>query len=503
MRNLYSVEEVRAAEAQLLATLPEGALMARAAAGLARRCGELLGRVYGAHVVLLVGSGNNGGDTLFAGALLARRGAAVAAVVVGSSPHAGGLASLRAAGGRVVPAEEISWAATDLVLDGLVGIGGTGALREPAATLAHRLRDLEATIVAVDVPSGVDAATGEVAGEAVRADVTVTFGGLKAGLLISPGAEFAGLVELFDIGLGAVLPETGFTALDSGDVARLLPSPSGESSKYSRGVVGLVTGSREYTGAAVLSTGGAVRAGAGMVRYVGVQHSADMVRARWPEVVVTDVAGNSEGGIADAAGILEAGRVQAWAVGSGIGTGAGSAEVVRTILGSEVPVLVDADAITIVGTNKEWLSRSAGTLLTPHSGEFAKLMGTDRDDVEAHRLSWARRAAAELGVTVLLKGSTTVVADPDGRTAVNTTATPWLGTAGSGDVLSGVCGSLMAQGLSPYDAGRVGAFLHGMAGRFASEGADVTSPRRGAPVAAGDLLDVWAEVERTVRAVLA
>jgi hydroxyethylthiazole kinase-like uncharacterized protein yjeF len=186
-----------------------------------------------------------------------------------------------------------------------------------------------------------------------------------------------------------------------------------------------------------------------------------------------------------------------------LGTGNGSPYVVRSLLETDLPVLVDADALTILAGHHDWLARAAGTLITPHAGEFAKLMGTDRDEVEAHRLTWARRAADELGVTVLLKGSTTVVADPGGRTAVNTTATAWLGTAGSGDVLSGVCGSLLAQGLSPFDAGRVGAFLHGMAGRFASEGATVTEPRRGAPVAAADLLEVWPAVERAVRGVLA
>jgi hydroxyethylthiazole kinase-like uncharacterized protein yjeF len=480
MRRLYSVEQIRVAEAAALAEVPEGALMARAAAGLARRCADLLGTVYGARVVLLVGSGNNGGDALYAGALLAHRGAAVTAVVAGSSPHEGGLAALRSAGGRVATEDQIAWPAVNLVLDGLVGIGGTGALREPQAALARRLRDLNATVVAVDVPSGVDAGTGEVAGDAVRADVTVTFGGLKTGLFVSPGAQFAGLVELFDIGLD--LPDSDVTALDAADVAALLPTPSGEASKYTRGVVGVVTGSSQYTGAAVLSAGGALRAGAGMVRYVGVQHAADQVRMRWPEVVVTDVRANPVGQIADAADVLKAGRVQAWAFGSGLGTGNGSPYVVRSLLETDLPVLVDADAIAIVAGHHDWLTRDAGTLITPHSGEFAKLMGIERDDVEAHRLTWARRAADQLGVTVLLKGSTTVVADPGGRTAVNTTATAWLGTAGSGDVLSGVCGSLMAQGLSPFDAGRVGAFLHGMAGRFASEGADVTDPRRGAPV---------------------
>ena len=490
MRSLYDVGQIKAAEEQLLALVPDGALMAQAAAGLARRCADLLGRVYGARVVLLVGSGNNGGDALYAGALLAARGSAVSAVVVGSTPHAGGLSALRAAGGRVVTDAESAVAAADLVIDGLVGIGATGALREPAAALARLLDAGHAVVVAVDLPSGVDASTGEVHGVAVRADVTVTFGGLKVGLLVSPGAAYAGLVELVEIGLD--LPEPAATALDAADVAAMLPTPSGEASKYTRGVVGVVTGSQQYTGAAVLSTGGALRAGAGMVRFVGVPHAADQVRARWPEAVVMPVAAGEDGQIAEPASILDAGRVQAWAFGSGLGTGA--VGVVETLLGTDLPVLVDADALTALADRHELLTRSAGTLITPHAGEFARLMHADRDDVEAHRLSWARRAAAELGVTVLLKGSTTVVADPDGRTAVNTTATAWLGTAGSGDVLSGACGSLLAQGLSPFDAGRVGAFLHGLAGQLASQGS---------PLVAADLLDVWPDVERTVRSVVA
>jgi hydroxyethylthiazole kinase-like uncharacterized protein yjeF len=488
LRALYDVAQIWVAEQRLLAVVPDGALMAQASAGLARRCAVLLGRVYGARVVLLVGSGNNGGDALYAGALLAGRGAVVQAVVVGSSPHPGGLSALRAAGGQIVAQAQSAVAAADLVVDGLVGIGASGGLREPAAGLARLVNDTEVLVVAVDVPSGVDASTGEVHGDAVRADVTVTFGGLKAGLLVSPGAGFAGLVELVEIGLE--LPPPSVTALDAADVAAMLPTPHGESSKYTRGVVGVVTGSQQYTGAAVLSTGGALRAGAGMVRFVGVPHAADQVRARWPEVVVTDLAPNADGQIADVAGILKTGRVQAWAFGSGLGTG--SVEVVETLLGTDVPVLVDADALTVLADRHELLRREPGTLITPHAGEFARLMHAERDDVEAQRLLWARRAADQLGVTVLLKGSTTVIADPDGRTAVNTTGTAWLGTAGSGDVLSGVCGSLMAQGLSPFDAGRVGAFLHGVAGTFAG----------GAPVAAADLLDVWADVERTIRTVV-
>jgi hydroxyethylthiazole kinase-like uncharacterized protein yjeF len=393
-----------------------------------------------------------------------------------------------------------AWPPSDLVVDGLVGIGGAGALREPYSTLVGRLDCLDVTVVAVDVPSGVDAGSGEVAGVAVRADVTVTFGAMKPGLLVSPGAEHAGMVELVDIGLGPALSgEPVLTASDAVDVSSVLTTPHGEASKYTRGVVGVVTGSQQYTGAAVLSTGGALRAGAGMVRYVGVPHPAEQVRLRWPEAVVTEVAADDAGLVADPQQVLDAGRVQSWAVGSGLGTGDASVRLVETLLGTDLPVLVDADGITGLTDRQDALRRSAPTLLTPHAGEFARLMAADRGDVEAHRLSWARRAAAGLGVTVLLKGATTVIADPDGRTAVNTVSTSWLATAGSGDVLSGVCGSLMAQGLSAFDAARAGAFLHGLAGRFASGGGS-GDPREGAPISAADLLAVWPEVERTVRA---
>ena len=252
MRQAHEVAVVRAAEAALMARLREGTLMQRAAAGLAATCCRLLGRVYGARVVLLVGSGDNGGDALYAGALLARRGAAVSAVLLGSRAHEAGLAALRAAGGRVASPAVLREA--DLVLDGIVGIGGKGALRDDAASAVASISPA-ALVVAVDVPSGVDADTGEVQGAAVRADVTVTFGTWKPGLLIDPGAHHAGVLELVDIGLAPHLPSSGLTALQNADVAALLPRPHVESDKYRRGVVGIVAGSRAYTGAAVLSVG--------------------------------------------------------------------------------------------------------------------------------------------------------------------------------------------------------------------------------------------------------
>jgi hydroxyethylthiazole kinase-like uncharacterized protein yjeF len=372
----------------------------------------------------------------------------------------------------------------------MVGIGATGSLRPAMARVASLLAAARSgaagpLVVGVDVPSGVDASTGEVAGEAVRADVTVTFGALKPGLVIDPGAGHAGRVELVEIGLS--LPDPAMTLLDAADVADLMPRPAGESNKYSRGVVGIVAGSDTYTGAAQLSVAGALGAGAGMVRFVSVAHPAELVRQRWPEAVVTVVAPG------DGDAVLAAGRVQAWVIGPGLGTDDDAGRVIDAVLGADVPVLVDADAITWLAGDRDLLrDRSAPTLLTPHAGELARLMDVDRAEVEARRLHHARAAATDLGVTVLLKGSTTVVATPDGETRVNTAETPYLATAGSGDVLSGVCGGLLAGGLSALDAGSVGAFLHGLSGLFAA-----ASPP--APITAMDVAEALPDAIRAVR----
>ncbi|MEU6755831.1 NAD(P)H-hydrate dehydratase [Streptomyces sp. NPDC046685] len=449
MRTAHSVETVRAAERELMARLPEGALMQRAAAGLAAVCAGLLARrrrVYGARVVLLVGPGDNGGDALYAGARLARRGAAVTAVAMDPERmHAGGLAALRAAGGRVADAVP---ARADLVLDGLLGIGGRGGLRPGAAALVERI-PAGALVVAVDLPSGVDADTGEVAGAAVTADVTVTFGAYKPGLLIDPGASRAGAVHLVDIGLELPAPQA--EALQHADVAALLPQPTATSDKYRRGVVGIVAGSAQYPGAAVLAVAGALRGGAGAVRYVGP--AADAVLARFPET------------------LIGRGRVQAWVVGPGLGEGR-AGEVAKVLADSDagsgsdsVPVLVDADGLR--GLDPAVLrARTAPTLLTPHAGEAAALLGVPRESVEAGRLAAVRELAGRYGAAVLLKGSTTLVASGGSPVRVNPTGTPWLATAGSGDVLSGLAGSLLAGGLSGADAGAVAAYLHGLAARL-------------------------------------
>ena len=379
--------------------------------------------------------------------------------------HAGGLAALLRAGGRSVAAGAGAGAGdveglvlgADLVVDGIVGIGGRGGLRPDAARLAGLASDSRGVVVAVDLPSGVEADSGEVRGAAVRADVTVTFGAHKPGLLIDPAREYAGAVRLVDIGLGGELPdEPELEALQHADVARLLPVPGAESDKYRRGVVGIAAGSGRYPGAAVLAVAGALRGGAGAVRYVGP--ASDAVIARFPEVLV------SEGGP------LKAGRVQAWVVGPG---GGDDASTVADVVTADVPVLIDADGLRLVDPGAV-RGRSAPTLMTPHAGEAAALLGVPRGEVEGARLESVRELAGRYGATVLLKGSTTLVADSGGGAVrVNSTGTGWLATAGSGDVLSGLCGSLLAAGLSAFDAGSVGAYLHGLAGRLAADGAPV------------------------------
>jgi hydroxyethylthiazole kinase-like uncharacterized protein yjeF len=462
--------------------------MQRAAAGLAAVCAGLLPRVYGARVVVLAGSGDNGGDALYAAARLARRGAQVVAVEAGTRLHAGGAAALRAAGGLITgpgePGLPVTMQAADLVLDGLLGIGGRGGLREPQATLAalaQAARGGGTTVVAVDLPSGVDADTGEVTGAAVRADITVTFGTWKTGLLVDPGAAHAGLAHLVDIGLAPHLPAPAAAAYGAADVAALLPRPGRESDKYRRGVLGIVAGSDRFTGAAALAVGGALRGGAGMVRLVTAPAAAAVVRQHWPEAVITAAGQDGED-------IGAAGRVQAWLAGPGMGTDEQARSRLVAVLATDLPVLVDADGLTLVAREPELVAgRPAITLLTPHAGELARLLRGDPAAVTVRRAEHARAAAAAYGCCVLLKGSTTVIADADDPLLVNPTGTGWLATAGTGDVLAGLAGALLAQGLGAGEAAAAAAYLHGISARYAAGGAG-GHPGGEAPIGAGDVI---------------
>ncbi|MDO9454656.1 bifunctional ADP-dependent NAD(P)H-hydrate dehydratase/NAD(P)H-hydrate epimerase [Nocardioides sp.] len=463
MRQAHTVEQVRAAEAALMATLPDGVLMQRAAHGLAHAVLDLLAPgTYGRRVLLLVGSGDNGGDALHAGAVLARRGVAVTAWLLSDHAHDAGLAALRAAGGTSTtsaPAHR-----PDVVVDGVVGIGGRPGLRPEATAALAGLAGVP--LVAVDTPSGVDVDTGELDGAHVSADLTVTFGTHKVAHLVDPAAAACGAVHLVDIGLGPHLLAPAVEALQAADVAALLPRPVGDAQKYSRGVVGVRAGSETYPGAGLLSVGGASCGLVGMVRYVGDDAVHDLVREQHPEVV-------------------GAGRVQAWVVGSGSGDGA--AGTLAEALADGVPTVVDADALVHAPRDGRI---GADAILTPHAGELARMLDVERDVVEARPLSHARIAADTYGCVVLLKGRHTLVAHPDGRVRATTTGTPWLATAGAGDVLGGLVGALAAAGLEPFDAASVGSWLHGAAATTASAGG---------PITAGD---VARALPTTVRALL-
>jgi hydroxyethylthiazole kinase-like uncharacterized protein yjeF len=439
MRHYYSVDAIRDAEAPLLASLPDGALMRRAAFGLAteiiRELTVRTGGVAGRRVCAVVGSGDNGGDALWAATFLRRRGTAADAVLLNPDrTHRKGLAAFRKAGGRIV--ESIS-ATTDLVIDGVVGISGSGPLRPAAAEVFASIDADAIPVVAVDIPSGVDAATGAITGPAVHAALTVTFGGLKPVHALGD----CGRVRLVDIGLD--LPDPDVLGFEADDVAARWPVPGPHDDKYTQGVTGVLAGSSTYPGAAVLCTGAAVAATSGMVRYAGGAHSE--VLAHWPEVIASPTPAS-------------AGRVQAWVVGPGLGTDDTGAAALWFALDTDLPVLVDADGLTMLAAHPELVvNRTAPTVLSPHAGEFARLAGNPPGD---DRIAACRKLADTFGATVLLKGNVTVIADPGGPVYLNPAGQSWAATAGSGDVLSGMIGALLASGLPAAEAAAAAAFVH-------------------------------------------
>ncbi len=451
MRSYYTVDQVRAAEAELFTRTAEGVPMQRAAYGLAIAIAHELrsrtGGIAARRVTLLVGSGDNGGDALWAGSFLRKRGVRVDAVVLNPDRvHAKGLAALRGSGGRVVT----SIGDPDLVVDGIVGISGTGPLRPDAAQLVSTVR---APIVAVDLPSGVDPNTGQVDGPAVHADVTVTFGALKPVHVLASAQ--CGRVQLVPIGL--TLPPAGIAALEPAEIGALWPIPGPGDNKYTQGVVGISAGGSRYPGAAVLCCGGAVAATSGMVRYAG--SAAAEVLHHYPEVVAAQT-------------VAKSGRVQAWVVGPGAGTDPAGRAALTEVLGTDLPVLVDADGLNAVAQDPSLVKGRPATVLTPHDGEFERLSGYAPG---ADRLAAAQWLARDWGVTVLLKGRATIVASPDDITLVNDAGGSWAATAGAGDVLSGIIGALLASGGQPAVAAAMGARAHALAANLAADNAPISA----------------------------
>lgn len=532
----FSGAAVRAAEQPLLDEGWGDELMRRAALGLARECEQQLrghtrrGTLAGSRVVVLVGTGNNGGDGLWAGTFLRRRGVSVVAVLTGSRAHEAGLAAFTRAGGVVMrlvgddpqgraestggteaadPLHVTEAAAllhsVDLVLDAVLGTGASGGLRGPVADLVRAFeeqRDADARgersgprVVACDIVSGVSADTGEAPEPVLGADATVTFGGAKTGHVVSPGEQAAGSLTVVPIGIEDQLGSGAVHRLEARDVLAAWPRPGATDTKYTRGVLGVVAGAPSYPGAAIMCTQAAVNAGAGMVRFLGDSTARAMVLARSPEVVCSD----------DQPWDV---HVQAWLAGPGVVGDEAQAARVEAVIEAAEPAVLDAGALDAAARSVADARLGPHKILTPHAGELSQIFewlhgfglcesGVERTAIEANPLRWAREAARLTGATVLLKGATTVIASPVGATGSLEDheclclsvggASPWLATAGSGDTLAGILGTVLAHvaehpdalaGLGPWACGdgrwataaALGAGLHALASRAHGEG---------------------------------
>lgn len=459
--------------------VPQVVLMERAGVGMARIALE---RFAPRSALILAGGGNNGGDGFVVARELHRAGVEVSVLPVGEE-YSGGpkvnLDTLRNLDVRLVGLTELEeeLSRVDLVVDALLGTGVRGAPRAGVAGIIGQVNSSQVPVLAVDIPSGVNADTGEVEGVAVRAAVTVAAHAVKLGCVISPGREYAGENIAVDIGIPAeaclagrqadVKPVVEWT--DRRSLHGVIPRLSEPAHKYSAGALLVVAGSRRMTGAAAMVCLGAQRAGCGIVFLVTPESAAASLDARFTEVLVYGAPEDEDGAMTSGAmhEIRErAARSSAVVAGPGIGGGEERRLLVERLLAEiEVPVLLDADAVTALAGSEGLVRRRGGAVITPHTGELGKLMQVSSKEVSAHRLAYARRAAREQGCCVLLKGADTMVVE-GGRTAVNSTGDVALATAGTGDILSGMIGALMSRGMSGYEAARAGAWAHGRAAQL-------------------------------------
>ena len=467
---LYTAEEMSRADARAQELgIPGGILMERAGAAMARVAIE---RFAPRRAVVVSGGGNNGGDGFVMARELHRSGVEVAVLATKNEYEgdpATNLETLRNLEVRLIDEEDLDaeLGAADLVVDALLGTGFSGEVREKETEIIERMNSAEAPVLAVDVPSGVDGTTGEVDGAAVFADLTVCAHAAKVGCVISPGREHAGEVVGVDIGIpreADVEPSLVWT--DAASLRGRIPRTGEPAHKYSAGALLVVAGSRGMTGAPVMVVRGAQRTGCGIVFLATSQGAAPAVDLALTEALVYGVAEDDDGFMGSDA--LEeilghAGRASALVMGPGTGTGDDGRRLVESILREvEVPVLLDADAITNLAGTDAISERSIPTVVTPHAGELGRVLGSGAGEVSAHRLRSARTAAEKNGCCVLLKGSDTLVVEGE-KVAVNSTGEVALATAGTGDVLSGVIGALLSRGMDPYEAARAGAWAHGRA----------------------------------------
>ncbi|MCC6222240.1 MAG: NAD(P)H-hydrate dehydratase [Thermoleophilia bacterium] len=465
---IYTAAELREAEATHEGPTLE--LMERAGAAVA----DAVSRQHpdASRVSVWCGGGNNGGDGLVVARLLHTAGRHVEAVLLAPEERYRGDAAevLGRAKEAGVPLVQEAGPA-DVVVDALFGTGFAGAPRREAAEAIATINACGDPVVAVDVPSGIDASTGEVAGVAVRASLTVTFHGRKVGLAVAPGRFHAGTVEVADLGLDH--SATLHHRAGAGVLAHV-PRRAPWDSKYTAGAVLVVGGSTGLTGAPVLAAGAALRAGAGVAFLCVPAAIYPLVAARTLEVMAYPCPDDGEGNLTPEAlqPILAlARRSGAVALGPGLGRSEGARELVRTLLERlELPVVVDADGLFALAGHLDWVfGRDAPTVLTPHAGELGRLLGRSAAAVAARRLHSARAGADDAGATLLLKGADTIVAAPGHGVLVADLGNPGLATAGSGDVLTGVVAAFLARGVEPRTAAAAAAVAHGLAAGVAAE----------------------------------
>ncbi len=473
---LLDAEQQRAADAWAIDErgIPSLELMERAGAGLA---GLVQRQAPEGRITVVVGKGNNGGDGLVVARLLRAAGREVDVRLLSAPDELRGDARAnldRLPGAPAQPFSAGALAGAAAIVDAILGTGFSGAPRDPArgAIDAINAGGEEAVVIACDVPSGVDASTGEVVGAAVHAAATGTFHGAKPGLWISPGKAHAGAVEVIDIGIPPGVPVQPWIGLIEADVTGRIPRRGSDSTKFAAGAVVVCGGSAGLTGAPSMACESAMRAGAGYVTAL-IPASLNLVfEVRLLEamsVPLPDAGGSLAPEALDT--VLErAERANALVLGPGLGRADRTFELARAVAGrAAVALLLDADGLNAHAGRLESLAgRSAPTVLTPHAGELARLLGCDSSEVAAHRLACARRAAAEAEAIVVLKGDDTIVAAPDGRVGVSRGGAPALATAGTGDVLSGVIGAYLSKRMDPFDAACAGVFVHARAGQLAA-----------------------------------
>jgi NAD(P)H-hydrate epimerase len=455
--------------------IPGIELMERAGTGLADLVAEV---APSGRVVVVCGKGNNGGDGLVAARVLRDRGRSVDVLLLAAADELRGDAAAnleRLPGPAPVDfsADALSGAAA--IVDAILGTGFSGEPREPAAGAISAInREASgpggAVVVACDVPSGVDASTGEIAGAAVRARATATFNAGKPGLWIAPGKENAGEVRVIDIGIPAGGPADPTIGLISERVLAGVPRRGRESTKFAAGSVLVCGGSRGLTGAPCLASESAMRAGAGYVTACVPGSLNPIFETRLLEVMTVPLP-DSDGSL-EPSGISEvaerAGRADAFVLGPGLGRAPGAVEFARCAAREvKLPLLLDADGLNAhAGALDSLAAREASTVLTPHAGELARLLETDSAAVGARRLESVRRVASTAHAIVVLKGDDTLVAAPDGRVGVSRGGASALATAGTGDVLSGVIGAFLAKRMDAFEAACAGVLVHARAGQL-------------------------------------